>query len=1103
VDDFRGTRALVNKVAPVTVAFWVIKVLSTAMGEATSDFLVHTIGAIPGVAIGFVLFAVTLTLQFTARGYSSVRYWSAIVGVSVFGTMVADVAHVGLGIPYWVSALICAAVLAGVFITWWTFERTLSIHSIVSRRRESFYWLAVLVTFALGTAVGDLTAITFGLGYLGSGIIFAVAIALPGLAFRYGRADAVATFWTGYVLTRPLGASFADWFGVSEARGGLALGSGWVALVLTCAIVVAVALARRKESSMNLSPRRLRRWPRRLARALQFDHHAYWRARPLRLGTVMYESFSGNGMLCNPEAIFRHLLRRPEFASFEHIWVLSEPRRYRDTIDEFRNVHNVRFVRYRSPAYFRALATSEYLINNATFPSEFSKRPGQVYVNTWHGTPLKRMGYHMPAGAHDSANTLRNFVAADFLLAANPFMAEQMYESAYKLSNAFRGLIIEEGYPRIDRQRLQSDQFIAVRARLERAGVPLRGRDVVLYAPTWKGESFARPEDDIDALVAAVRELQARLGDDRIVLLKTHQIVHSFASSKPALAPILVPNDIPTNEVLGITTALVTDYSSIFFDYLATGRPIAFYTPDMADYSDTRGVYFPASDWPGPVCTTMAEVGQQLDQLLGAEQPAPSETYLRWQARFAAREDGDVTRRVVDVVFHGRRRGYQVRPARADARPRVLFYLGGMRSNGITTSALNLLSAIDHDRFDVSVVYARSNKRQQRSNQNKIHPAVRQFPRLGGMNGNKLAHVKRELAERNGRTDLHRADRSQTSLWDEEWVRCFGDLQFDEVIDFSGYSPFWATLLLHSPPATRSIWLHNDMAAEVHREVGGTRAMSRSLPAVFALYREFDRLVSVSPRLNALNRRKLAGYAPADRFVAVSNVIDAQRVLTGALADIRELDGYPVDENTGGVLVPDWVEQVRNRNGTTWFVTVARLSPEKNQERLIRAFATVYADRADVRLLIVGQGYSRAALQKTIDALGLSDAVFLTGSFPNPFAIMAAADCFVLSSNYEGQPMVLLEAAVLGLPIVSVDFASVHDALPGESIHVVPQTDRALAEGMRAFLRGDVLPSSLDVTAYTRKVLSDFERLMHTHHVPTGRYADDGAQKFGNRYAQR
>jgi uncharacterized membrane-anchored protein len=169
--------------------------------------------------------------------------------VSIFGTMVADVAHIVVGIPYLVSSVAFAIVLAVVFTTWRRTERTLSIHSITTRRRELFYWATVIVTFALGTATGDLTATTFGLGYLGSGILFAVLIALPGIAYRAVHLNAVVAFWIAYVLTRPLGASFADWLGVSHQRRGLDLGTGPVSLVAFALVVALVIVASLRERS--------------------------------------------------------------------------------------------------------------------------------------------------------------------------------------------------------------------------------------------------------------------------------------------------------------------------------------------------------------------------------------------------------------------------------------------------------------------------------------------------------------------------------------------------------------------------------------------------------------------------------------------------------------------------------------------------------------------------------------------------------------------------------------------------------------------------------------------------------------------------------------
>lgn len=231
------------RVPELTVLFWVLKILTTGMGETASDYLAHTIGPVVAVCLSGVALVVALAGQLSAGRYVPWVYWTTVAMVSVFGTVAADVAHVGLGVPYAVSTVAFAVALALVLWLWHRTEGTLSVHSIDSTRRELFYWATVLTTFALGTAAGDLTAVTLGLGYLGSAVLFAVAFAVPAVAHLRLGLGAVAAFWTAYVITRPLGASVADWMGVSVARGGLGLGTGVVTLAWAAAIVVIVAVA--------------------------------------------------------------------------------------------------------------------------------------------------------------------------------------------------------------------------------------------------------------------------------------------------------------------------------------------------------------------------------------------------------------------------------------------------------------------------------------------------------------------------------------------------------------------------------------------------------------------------------------------------------------------------------------------------------------------------------------------------------------------------------------------------------------------------------------------------------------------------------------------
>jgi uncharacterized membrane-anchored protein len=235
------TRKGMLRVPEITAVFWIIKGLSTAIGESTSDFLVHAMAPELAVVLGFAGFVGALILQFLMRRYVAWTYWLAVVAVGIFGTMAADVLHVGLGVPYTASTVLYAAVLITIFVLWQRTEGTLSIHSIDTPRREAFYWTTVAATFAMGTAVGDFSAYTMHLGYFPSAAIYGALILVPAIGYRWLRWNAVACFWFAYVITRPLGASIADGVAKPKNVSGLGLGNGPVMAVLGALIVGLVA----------------------------------------------------------------------------------------------------------------------------------------------------------------------------------------------------------------------------------------------------------------------------------------------------------------------------------------------------------------------------------------------------------------------------------------------------------------------------------------------------------------------------------------------------------------------------------------------------------------------------------------------------------------------------------------------------------------------------------------------------------------------------------------------------------------------------------------------------------------------------------------------
>lgn len=239
----RSASTLLNKVPEVVLLFWIVKILSTTVGETAADFLATNLGLGLTVTslIMAALLAVVLVFQFRVRRYVPAIYWLAVVLVSVVGTLISDNLVDNVGVPLWATTLAFSIGLAATFAAWWRSEGTLSIHTIVTSRREGFYWLAILFTFALGTSAGDLVSEGLSLGYLTALGIFGALIALVTLAFWKGGLNAVLAFWTAYVLTRPFGASFGDLLTATKAHGGLGLGTNGTSAIFLTVIVSVVA----------------------------------------------------------------------------------------------------------------------------------------------------------------------------------------------------------------------------------------------------------------------------------------------------------------------------------------------------------------------------------------------------------------------------------------------------------------------------------------------------------------------------------------------------------------------------------------------------------------------------------------------------------------------------------------------------------------------------------------------------------------------------------------------------------------------------------------------------------------------------------------------
>lgn len=775
-------------------------------------------------------------------------------------------------------------------------------------------------------------------------------------------------------------------------------------------------------------------------------YERYSRDLPIRTRTILYESFAGAAIGCNPRAMFRKLIGDPEFSGWIHVWVIAD----RNAIpDEYRGLRNVVFVTRDSDLYLRYVATAGFLINNATFPAWFSRREGQKYLNTWHGTPLKTLGKDIKGSFMERKNTARNFLHATHILSPNAHTTEVLV-GRYDVEGILSARVAETGYPRVDpvMEATEADRAATRRALGLKEGLP-----VVVYAPTWRGV-LGDAIVDLDCLRAAITAMGR---------LKCQVVFRGHYFSEHALRDlgvpaIIAPYSVDTSELLAIADVLVTDYSSIVFDYLPLRKPIIYFAYDYARYEESRGLYFPMARLPGDLCTSGDELLKALGDVI-AGKPLDMAAYDRAISEFCANDDGNATGRAIDFFL----KEAAAASGAHDGRKNLLIYAGAFPPNGITTSCLNLLAALDPSRYRVVLA---------------IDPdAVEQFDARMGKFAELpewvqvVARCGRMLVNPEERWIIQRSGETGASLPDEMWGiymdvhareyrRLFGGARFDAVVQFDGYSQFWTAALLGSGQDVRkAIYLHNDMREEAEIRFP-------SLKSVFRMYDEYDALVSVSSAMSDTNRSKLAeGFGiDAGKFTFAENVINHEALVSKA--------GQPLDPD-----IARWM------GSGMVFLAMGRMSPEKDHPKLIRAFAEVRAARPDAKLVLLGDGPLRPELEQMISALALDDAVLLAGQRSNPFPALKACGCFVLSSNHEGQPMVLLEALVLGKPIVATDIDGNRGALAGRGGLLVNNTAEGLARGMLDFAEGKVVPSVFDATSYRASALRHFDEVISRKHA--------------------
>jgi CDP-glycerol glycerophosphotransferase len=787
---------------------------------------------------------------------------------------------------------------------------------------------------------------------------------------------------------------------------------------------------------------------------------------------ILYETMHGASMTGNPYALFLQLLQK-EGRTFTHVWVVKKKHDF--DMKGYETHPNVVFVERHSAKYMYYLTAAKYLINNVTFPAYFIKKDGQVYINTWHGTPLKTIGKDMKGIISQHKNIQRNFLQSDYLIAPNAYTANILVNST-SISGIYPGKIIEEGYPRID-ATFNTDKATFVRDVLSKYVSIDERKKIILYAPTWR-ESMGETIDSMAELKVIIAKMMEHLPSTHQLILKLHQRTYHFLQEIPEFADMTVPDSVDTNELLAAVDILITDYSSIFFDFYITKKPIILFAYDYNEYIAQRGLYSDLRLLDIPVAFNIETF---IETLLSTINQKKTPNYQEMIQKYCYKNlDGTTSARYIDIIFNGNETDYNVYSVQ-NTKKNIIVYAGGMRNNGLSSSLVNLTNTINYDKFNLIVVEKHRLNAENTKYLKKIHEKTKLIYRENEVNLTIREWVFYVYSLRRYNEKYIKTFNIE-SLYQREFKRLFGNIKRDVVIEYSGYSIFWAQLFAYSDAKKKIIYLHNDMEEERVKVVNNRMPHQTRFNIIFQLYHRFDVLACVGKKTMEANIKKLQQFFDVNKICHIPNSLDARSIVHKSesfeYADVEIAErNYLLNINESNQSIFGFPAP---RKDSIIFLSIGRLSPEKDYLKLIETFKKLFNDRPEyqnkVQLYIIGTGALQTELQRKVDDYGLTDVITFTGHLDNPFPLMRKSHCYISSSNYEGQPMVLLEALVLNKDIIATNIEGNVSVLGEKYGHLVDNSIAGLYGGIVAYLENKFIKrETFDIESYEKLARESFE----------------------------
>lgn len=782
-----------------------------------------------------------------------------------------------------------------------------------------------------------------------------------------------------------------------------------------------------------------------MLRSAWYIHYYY--SSDLDGNAILLDSKNGKDLGGNILRLAQELSGNPVYSNYKLYFSSNKDRKnqLKKTLELY-HITNANIVKEAGYRHYKLLARAKYLITDTSFPMEFVKKEGQVITNTWHGTPLKKMGKDVDNQAYSMGNVQKSLLLSDYLLYPSDYMRNIMIK-AYCMDNLYKGKILCSGYPR------NSVFFYPEEGKLLRTKLNMADKKVFAYMPTWRGV-VGKVETEAQVLEVQnyLIQIDEVLCDDELLLVRLHPFVAKSIDYRKFQHICAFPDDYDPYDILNMVDCLITDYSSVFFDFSNTGKKIVLFVYDKEQYLDDRGIYVQLDSFPFPQVQNVSDLVKELRKPKNYDDTEFRKTFCQYDRKNVAQT---ICRHIIL-----REKALEEETVINNGKDNVLIYCGVLAKNGLTTAFLNLLENIDHTKRNYFVTFVKSSYRKDPL-QVKLLPSWVGIVPITGFFGRTplevLATVLYFRKKKKSKWIIKYVDR----YYAREFKKNYGESDYTYVIHYSGYGEKTLTLFQNAP-GKNIVFVHNDMVKELELKT------NQHEHTVKRAYAEYFKVVPVTTDIYEPTF-ELGGNR--NNLSIVNNCHDYQGVIR------KSNEKIIFDEKTISTVSNEELENILN-NSENKFITIGRFSLEKGHQMLLNAFDKYYKINEEGYLIIIG-GYGQLYDETLQYAQNLKSKnhIIIIRFMSNPMPVLKKCDLFILSSLYEGLGLVILEADTLGLPVISTDIPGPRGFMKKYGGYLVTPSVDGIYNGLLAFDRGEVPVMNVDYKRYNGYAIEQFETL--------------------------